>query len=87
MLDRAEIVGGSNDALGKEKAGGEVAVGARRAHDDGKRPAVQANLERFLRGGAVEIGCALPLAHAGDADRSERVRHTTNTTAGFATST
>src|SRR3954470_4150989 len=50
VLDRAEFVGRADDALRLQEARGQLAIETRRPHDDGERPAVQANVEGFFGG-------------------------------------
>ena len=72
VLDRAEIGRRSKHALRPEKAGGERTVLAWRPHDDGERPAVQADFERFFDRGQVTRGTgvtAFGAAHDRDAAR------------------
>jgi hypothetical protein len=56
VLDRPEVVAASNDPFGQQKSGRELTVEARRAHDDGERPAVQSDFKRLL--GRSTIGLA-----------------------------
>ena len=73
VRDRAQIVGGPNHALREQEAGGELAVGAGRAHDDRKRSIVQPDLERLLGGRLIAPARALRASHLDDGDRPLRV--------------
>ena len=55
VFDRAQIVRALQDAFGEQKPGGELAIGARRAHDDRKRSVVQPDFERFFRCGSIAV--------------------------------
>ena len=63
VRDRAEVVRAPDHALRKQKPRRQLAVGARRAHDHGEWPPAQADLQRFLGGGAVDIGTARTASH------------------------
>src|SRR5580658_8402127 len=75
MLDRPEIVGACNHTLREQKAGGQLAVGTRRAHDHGERPAVKTHFERLFGGGPIRIVGASRAAHAHDVDDLQGGEH------------
>jgi hypothetical protein len=72
-LERGDIAGGDDDALGKQKAGGEMAIVARRPHEHRKRFAIDANLQRFLDGGGIRGALARAVAKALDGDLASRL--------------
>jgi hypothetical protein len=59
VLDRTEIGCAGDDALREQEPRGQRAIVPRRPHDDGERPALKADFERFFD--RREIGLA-PLA-------------------------
>ncbi len=65
-LNRAQIVRRGDDALRQKEARRQFAVVAGRAHDDGERPIVDANLERLFGGRAIERRLALSIPHTDD---------------------
>ena len=75
VLDGAEVVGGRQNPLGEQESRGQLSIGSRCAHDDGKGPAVKSNLERLFGGGAVRAQRANALADASDIDGAECVSH------------
>ena len=75
MCDGSEIVGGSDHPFSKQKSRRELPVGPGRAHDDGERAIVQANLERLFGGRSIDIGGASAASDTHDLDRSLRVAH------------
>jgi len=58
-VDGGDLVGAGDDGLGEEEAGGEFAVVAGGAHEDGEGVAVDDELEGFLDGGVVGEGGAV----------------------------
>ena len=75
MRDRAEVVGAGDDPLGQQKAGGELAIGARSPHDHCERLIVQTHFERLLGRRPVGVRRADTAANADDVDRSQRLGH------------
>ena len=67
--------GSGDDALRQEKAGGQLAIGARRAHDHRERPAVQPDFERLFDRRAVGVFRADRALDADDVDRPDRLGH------------
>ena len=72
MLDGADVVGGSDHALGEQKPGGQRAIEAGRAHDHRERAAVQADVERLLRGCGVDDASAGGTRHASHLDVTDQ---------------
>src|SRR4051812_27052814 len=75
VFDRAEIVGGFEDAFREKETGGKLAIGAGRAHDDGKRPVVQADFERLFGRGPIAIGQANAVPDPHHIDAAKRLGH------------
>ena len=75
VRDRAEIVRALEDAFGEQKPGDEFAIRAGRSHDDGKRPAMQADLERFFCGGSIDGGQPRAVSHPHHVNRFEARCH------------
>ena len=75
VRDRADFVRSGDDALRQEKAGGQLAIGARRAHDHRERPAVQPDFERLFDRRAVGVFRADRALDADDVDRPDRLGH------------
>ena len=75
VLDRPEVVAAADHALGEQKPGRQLAIGARRAHDHRERAIVQTDLERLLGRRAVGVGAALAPANADDVDGAQRLGH------------
>src|SRR5215471_8962358 len=71
VLDRADVVRRSDDALREQEPRRQLAVLPRRAHDDGERPAVEADVERFLGRGGVHAARDAGALDAGDLDRAD----------------
>ena len=72
MFDRPQIVASIDDLLAQEKSGRELAIGARRAHDDGERSAVQPDFERFFRRRAIRVRAPLSGPDPNDLDVAQR---------------
>ncbi len=72
MLDRPQIVRAPDDALRQQESRRELTIGARRPHDDGKRPPVQADFERLFSRHAIRARRREAAAHVRDGDGSAR---------------
>jgi len=72
VFDGSDIPGAADHPLGEEESRRERLIGARCAHDDGKRFAVETDVERFLRRSDVRHLAASVRAYAQDVDRPHR---------------
>ena len=75
MSQRHQVVGPVDDALGKQKACGQLEVVSRGAHGDGDGPALDANLEGLFPSHGIGDVLGTLGVHAGDIDGGRGSAH------------